>query len=261
MIIKKTTDSTTVSKVSALDLKSVKRQFGALVAVEDISMTLRPGERRAVLGSNGAGKTTLFNLITGDLALSSGSVQFFGQDVSTCSAQERVRRGMRRTYQISLLFGNLSVLENVYLACRGVVGGRYSLLLPKVNEAAMEQATNLVRQVNLEEVMHSKVSKLSHGQQRQLEISMALAGDPKLILLDEPAAGLSPVERGDLVLILDNLPKQIGYIIIEHDMDVALRSAGSVTMMHNGRVFKEGTPYEIENDNEVQALYLGGNHD
>lgn len=257
MIADQTTDSTNSSKVSALELKNVRCQFSALVAVDDISMTLRPGERRAILGSNGAGKTTLFNLITGDFALSSGSVQFFGQDVSVFSTQERVRSGLRRTYQISLLFGNLSVLDNVYLACRGVIGGRYSLLLPKINEVALEQAVHLLDQVKLEEVIHTNVSELSHGQQRQLEIAMALAGDPKLILLDEPAAGLSPVERGDLVSILDGLPKQVGYIIIEHDMDVALRVADSVTMMHNGRIFKEGTPSKIENDDEVQALYLG----
>jgi len=245
----------------ALELSGVRCQFGALVAVDDFNMTLGQGERRAILGSNGAGKTTLFNLITGDYPVSFGSIKFFGQEVSKLTPQERVRRGLRRTYQISLLFGNLSVLDNVYLACRGVVGGRFSLLKPKVDEPALDQAVELVEQLHLNDVIDANVSELSHGQQRQLEIALALAGDPKLILFDEPAAGLSPMERGDLVSILTQLPASIGFIIIEHDMDVALRVSESVTMMHSGRIFKEGSPSEIENDDEVQALYLGVNHD
>jgi len=243
--------------VNALELSNVRCQFGALVAVDDFSMKQRHGERRAILGSNGAGKTTLFNLITGDFPVSSGSIKFFGQEVKQLPAQERVRRGLRRTYQISLLFGHLSVLDNVYLACRGVVGGRFSLMLPKIDEPALQQAVELTDQLHLSDVIDVNVSDLSHGQQRQLEIALALAGHPKLILLDEPAAGLSPLERGDLVSILNNLPPSIGFIIIEHDMDVALRVSQSVIMMHNGRIFKEGTPTDIENDDEVQALYLG----
>jgi branched-chain amino acid transport system ATP-binding protein len=225
------TQSTTASRLSAsgahaLELEGVGRQFGALVALEGINLKVAAGERRAVLGSNGAGKTTLFNTISGDFPPTSGRITFFGEDITALPPHERIRRGLRRTYQISQLFGGLSVRDSVYLACRGDI----------------------------------LVSVLSHGQQRQLEIALALAGAPRFILFDEPAAGLSPAERGSLVEILNSLPSHIGYIIIEHDLDVALKVSTSVTMMHNGSIFKEGTPEEIENDPEVQAIYLGGGH-
>jgi branched-chain amino acid transport system ATP-binding protein len=244
----------------ALELDSVGRQFGALVALSNISMKVAAGERRAVLGSNGAGKTTLFNTITGDFPPTTGTIRFFGEDVTSFPAQERIRRGLRRTYQISQLFGSLSVLDNIFLACRGVSRGRYSLLRPARDDATRAQAERILHAVHLDDLRDRLVSVLSHGQQRQLEIAMALAGAPRFILFDEPAAGLSPTERRDLVEILKSLPGHIGYIIIEHDLDVALRVSTYVTMMHNGRIFKEGTPEEIENDAEVQAIYLGGSH-
>jgi branched-chain amino acid transport system ATP-binding protein len=249
-----------VGASAALELRGVTRLFGALAALTDITMTVRPGERRAVLGSNGAGKTTLFNCITGDFPPTSGTIRFFGEDVTEFPPYERIRRGLRRTYQISALFPGLTVIENVYLACRGVSRGRYSFLRPRANDALMNSAEHLVQAVHLTDVRGRKVSELSYGQQRQLEIALALAGAPRFILFDEPAAGLSPTERAELVEILTALPSHMGYIIIEHDMDVALRVVESVTMMHNGRIFKEGPPEEIENDPEVQELYLGGGH-
>lgn len=245
----------------ALELRDISKKFGALAALSDISMTVRPGERRAVLGSNGAGKTTLFNCITGDFPPTTGSIRFFGEDVTAFPAQERIRRGLRRTYQISLLFTGLSVRDNVYLACRGVSRGRFSLLRPRRGDALMQTTEELVETVNLQDAINTSVSELSYGQQRQLEIAMALSGAPRFILFDEPAAGLSPTERVELINILTGLPSHVGYIIIEHDMDVALRVSEQVTMMHNGRIFKEGKPAEIEDDPEVQALYLGGGDD
>lgn len=244
----------------ALELEAISRHFGALVALADINLTVRAGERRAVLGSNGAGKTTLFNAITGDFPPTTGRVRLFGEDVTDLPSYERVRRGLRRTYQISLLFDGLSVIDNVYLACRGISRGRYSLRRPRRDNPTWESAQSLVAAVHLDAVSETPVASLSHGQQRQLEIALALAGAPRLILFDEPAAGLSPAERTELIEILQSLPEHIGYIIIEHDMDVALRVSESVTMMHNGRIFKEGTPEEIENDPEVQELYLGHNN-
>jgi branched-chain amino acid transport system ATP-binding protein len=245
---------------NALELRGVTRMFGALAALVDITMTVEPGERRAVLGSNGAGKTTLFNCVTGDFLPTSGTVRLFGEDVTVFPPHERIRRGLRRTYQISLLFGGLTVLDNVYLAVRGVSRGRFSLLRPRRNEALMQSAVELIEAVHLGDIKQTKVSELAYGQQRQLEIALALAGAPRLILFDEPAAGLSPTERSELIEILTNLPRHIGYIIIEHDMDVALRVSERVSMMHNGRIFKEGRPDEIESDPEVQELYLGGGH-
>ena len=244
----------------ALELEAVSRHFGALVALADINLTVKAGERRAVLGSNGAGKTTLFNAITGDFPPTTGRVRLFGEDVTDLPSQERIRRGLRRTYQISLLFNGLSVIDNIYLACRGVSRGRFSLRRPGRSDTAMESAETLLLAVHLDDVKDRPVSELSYGQQRQLEIALALAGAPRLILRYEPAAGLSPTERTDLIEILQSLPEHMGFIIIEHDMDVALRVAESVTMMHNGRIFKEGTPDEIENDPEVQELYLGNAH-
>ncbi len=244
----------------ALELRGVGRRFGALAALSDIDLKIRTGERRAMLGSNGAGKTTLFNTITGDFPATTGTIRFFGEDVTQFPAQERVRRGLRRTYQISLLFGSLTVLDNIYLGCRGVSRRRFSLLRARRDDAVMAQAERILHIVKLDAVRSTKVGELSHGQQRQLEIGLALAGAPRLILFDEPAAGLSPSERRDLVAVLASLPSHIGYVIIEHDLDVALRVSERVTMMHNGRIFKEGSPSEIENDPEVQSIYLGGGH-
>ena len=245
---------------NALELRGVTRLFGALAALTDVTLTVRPGERRAVLGSNGAGKTTLFNCITGDVPATSGTIRFFGEDVTTFPTHERIRRGLRRTNQISALFHGLTVLDNVYLACRGVSRGRFSLLRPRRNDALMQAAENLVEAVHLSAVKDQRVAELSHGQQRQLEIALALSGAPRFLLFDEPAAGLSPAERSELIEILTSLPPHMGYIIIEHDMDVALRVVESVTMMHGGRIFKEGPPQDIESDPEVQELYLGGGH-
>ncbi len=246
---------------NALELRNVSKFFGALAAMEDISLSVRPGERRAVLGSNGAGKTTLFNCVTGDFLPTSGTIRFFGEDVSAFPAHERIRRGLRRTYQISLLFSGLTVIDNIYLACVGVSRERFSFLRARRDDALMASAEDLIRLVHLEDATHTPVAELSYGQQRQLEIAMALSGAPRFILFDEPAAGLSPTERRELIDILTGLPGHMGFIIIEHDMDVALRVAESVTMMHNGRIFKEGKPAEIEDDPEVQALYLGGGDD
>lgn len=243
----------------ALELEAISQHFGALVALADINLTVQVGERRAVLGSNGAGKTTLFNTITGDFSPTTGCVRLFGEDVTDLPIHDRIRRGLRRTYQISLLFHGLSVIDNIYLACCGVSRNRFSLRRPSVDDGSMQSAETLLSVVHLEEIRHTLVAELSYGQQRQLEIALVLAGAPRLILFDEPAAGLSPVERTELIEILQSLPDHIGYIIIEHDMDVALRVTQSVTMMHNGRIFKEGLSSEIEKDPEVQKLYLGHN--
>ncbi len=245
---------------AALELRGVGKSFGALAALAGVTMTVAPGERRAVLGSNGAGKTTLFNCITGDFPVTTGSIRLFGEDVTAFPPYERIRRGLRRTYQISLLFGGLSVADNVYIACRGVGRSRFSLRRPRPSEPEMQRTEELMQATGLWDDRDARVATLSYGRQRQLEIALALAGAPRLILFDEPAAGLSPTERRDLVAILGGLPEHIGFILIEHDMDVALRVAERVSMMHNGRVFKEGAPDEIENDPEVQALYLGEGH-
>ena len=240
----------------ALVLQGVTRAFGALRAIENISFSVAAGERRAVIGANGAGKTTLFNVITGDFPATAGRVLFFGDDVTLQPPFERIRAGLRRTYQSSLLFRELNVRDNLYLAVRGVTRRRFSFFRERHNL----QAESLLDRVRLRAVADQPVSALSHGQQRQLEIGMALAGAPRLILFDEPAAGLSPAERAELVALLRGLPAHIGFVLIEHDLDIALRVVDRVTVMHNGRLLKEGSPAEIENDPEVQAIYMGGKH-
>jgi branched-chain amino acid transport system ATP-binding protein len=244
----------------ALVLEGVTRAFGALKAIDDVSFTVAAGERRAVLGSNGAGKTTLFNCITGDFPATSGSIKFFGEDVTLLPPYERIRRGLRRTYQISLLFKELSVRDNLFLAVRGVNPGRLSFKRTAPGHTSQVSADDLLDRVRLSHVANTPVAMLSHGQQRQLEIGMALAGAPRFILFDEPAAGLSPLERRELVALLNALPRHMGYIIIEHDLDIALKVVDQVTIMHNGKVIKHGTPSEIENDEQVQAIYMGGKH-
>jgi branched-chain amino acid transport system ATP-binding protein len=242
----------------ALELEGVGRQFGALVALAGVNLKVGAGERRAVLGSNGAGKTTLFNVVTGDFPPTSGRIRFFGEDVTDFPVHERIRRGLRRTYQISQLFAGLTVIDSIFVACRGVSRRRLSLLRPRSADATRAQALIIARSAHLDDILDRPVAILSHGQQRQLELALALTGAPRFILFDEPAAGLSPAERRDLVAILNALPAHIGYIIIEHDLDVALRVSSYVTMMHDGRIFKEGAPEKIESDPEVQAIYLGG---
>jgi branched-chain amino acid transport system ATP-binding protein len=253
-------DGTPLATGNALELSGVSRRFGALRALDDVSLAVAAGERRAVIGANGAGKTTLFNVITGDFPATAGSVRFFGDDVTTMPPYERIRAGLRRTYQSSLLFRDLTVRDNLFLAVRGVTRGRMSLLRPRANSSTRHAADDLLQRVRLTAVAEEPVASLSHGQQRQLEIGMALAGAPRLILFDEPAAGLSPSERRELVALLKALPPHMGFVLIEHDLEIALNVVDRVTVLHNGCLLKEGAPDEIQNDAEVQAIYMGGRH-
>jgi branched-chain amino acid transport system ATP-binding protein len=244
----------------ALVLSSVTREFGALRAVDEVSLTVAAGQKYAILGSNGAGKTTLFNAITGDFPPTAGRILFFGEDITDLPPHERIRKGLRRTYQSSLLFRELTVRDNIFLAVRGVANGRFSMLRAGAGHASRRATEDLLQRARLGPIADELVANLAHGQQRQLEIGMALAGAPRLILFDEPAAGLSPAERRELVLLLRSLPAHMSYVLIEPDLDIALRVVEYVTVMHNGRVLKSGTPEQIENDAQVHAIYMGGRH-
>ena len=244
----------------ALVLQNVSRNFGALRAVDGVSLSVAAGQKYAVLGSNGAGKTTLFNAITGDFPPTEGRIVFFGEDITALPPFERIRKGLRRTYQSSLLFRELSVRDNLYLAVRGVANGRYSLRRSGAQHVSVQATQELLERCRLAHIADEVVANLAHGQQRQLEIGMALAGAPRLILFDEPAAGLSPAERRELVVLLRSLPAHMSFVLIEHDLDIALRVVEHVTVMHNGRVLKSGTPEQIENDAQVQAIYMGSKH-
>ncbi len=243
-----------------LRLRGVGRRFGGVVAVRDVDLEVSPGERRAILGPNGAGKTTLFNLISGEFPPSAGSVELFGSDVTALPPRKRARMGVSRTFQTSRLLLGLTVEENLYLAVLGVRSGHLRLVRTKADAEMHERARAAAELAGLTDRLGSVVSELSHGEQRQLEVGMATASDPKLMMLDEPAAGLSRAERVRLTEMLLELDPAITLILIEHDMDVALRVAQRVTMMHDGRVIVEGTPDQIRANQLVHELYLGTGH-
>ncbi len=249
-----------MSAVPAISLRNVSRRFGALQAVRDVTFDVMPGERRAVLGPNGAGKTTLFNTICGDFPPTEGSISFFGRAITTLKPHERTRLGIGRTYQTSLLFNGLSVLDNLFIAARGVRPGRFSFRVPHAGDEGLAKARAMADRMRLSHLAEARVDELSHGQRRQLEVGMAMIGDPKVLMLDEPAAGLSPGDRPELLKLLKELPRDLTLILIEHDMDIALPAADIVTVMKDGAVVVEATPDKIESDPTVQAIYLGGGH-
>ncbi len=250
-----------MSQSPAIELKNVGRRFGALQAVRDVTFDVARGERHAVLGPNGAGKTTLFNTICGDFPPTAGSIKLFGEEISHIPAHRRARRGIGRTYQQSLLFDGLSVRDNLFVAVRGVRPNRFSFLVPRRDDAFVAKARDVAERVRLSHVLDIAVGDLSHGQRRQLEVGMALASDPKLLMLDEPAAGLSPVERPELSKLLKDLPRDLTIVLIEHDMDVALPFADLVTVMKDGAVVVSNTPDRIQDDPVVHEIYLGhGGH-
>jgi branched-chain amino acid transport system ATP-binding protein len=241
-----------------LRLRGIGRRFGGLHAVRDVDLDVAHGERRAILGPNGAGKTTLFNVISGDVAPSSGSIEFLGEEVSLLPSRSRAKLGMGRTYQKSRSFLGLSVEDNLYLAVLGVRSGHFRpVAMPRRDRELRERSRELATIVGLGGREAVLVGSLSHGEQRQLEVAMARASNPRLMMLDEPASGLSRGERVALTELLLGLDRSITLIIIEHDMDVALRVADQVTMMHDGRVIVEGTPAEIRANQTVHDLYLG----
>jgi len=241
-----------------LRLRGVGRRFGGLRAVAGVDLEVRAGERRAILGPNGAGKTTLFNLISGEFAPTEGSIELFSRDVTRRPARLRARAGLSRTFQTSRLLPGLTVEDNLYLAVLGVRGGHLRpLRLPRSEHRLRARAREAARTVGLEQRLDAPVGALSHGEQRQLEVGMARAADPRLLMLDEPAAGLSRSEREKLTGLLLTLEPDVTLILIEHDMDVALRVARWVTMMHNGRIVAEGSPADIRANQMVHDLYIG----
>jgi branched-chain amino acid transport system ATP-binding protein len=245
---------------SALRVRGLTRRFGGVVAVSHVDLELAPGERRAVLGPNGAGKSTLFNLIAGADTPTEGTVELFGDDVTRLGARQRTRMGLSRTFQTSRLLTGLTVEDNLYLAAIGVTSGRFRLLRTGRDAAARERARGTADSVGMSDRLGTLAGDLSHGEQRQLEIGLALVAEPRILLLDEPAAGLSRAERQLLTALLLSLDRNVTLLLIEHDMDVALTVAERVTMMHDGAVIVEGTPAEIRADQRVHDLYLGRAH-
>jgi branched-chain amino acid transport system ATP-binding protein len=229
--------------------------------VRDVDLDVLPGERRAILGPNGAGKTTLFNVIAGDFPATSGTVEIFGRDVTSAPARRRSKLGLARTYQQSRLFAGLTVEDNVYLSIVGAESGRLRpVILPRRDRAIRQRAREAARKVAIDHKLQALVASLSHGEHRQVALALALASEPRVLMLDEPASGLSRGERTLLTELLLALDRDITLLLIEHDMDVALTVAERVTMMHDGRVIVEGTPDEIRGNQLVHELYLGSSH-
>ena len=248
----------TESVAPILRLRGIGRRFGGLQAVAGVDLSVAQGERRAILGPNGAGKTTLFNLISGEFPPTEGSIELFGRDVTREPARKRAASGLSRTFQTSKLLLGLSVEDNLYLAVLGVRGGHLRpVRLPGRDGEMRARAREVAAAIGLAHRLDTPVSELGHGERRQLEVGMAQAAKPKLMLLDEPAAGLSKDERQRLTEQLLALDKEVTLIIIEHDMDVALKVAQWVTMMNDGRVVVQGSPAEIRDNKLVHDLYIG----
>ena len=245
-----------------LETRGLHKNFGGLLVAADINFALAAGARHALIGPNGAGKTTFVNLITGALRPTAGRVLLGGGDITGLSQAERVKRGIARTFQITTLFQGLTVLENVYIPVSERLGAASTLWRPAGHRRdVIDEALRLLEMLGLGDVAHKPVHELPYGRQRLIEIAIALGLDPKVLLLDEPAAGVPAAESAILIDIIEGLPGEIAVLIIEHDMDVVFRFARRVTVLVQGRVLIEGTPDEIAADERVREVYLGERHD
>jgi branched-chain amino acid transport system ATP-binding protein len=244
--------------MNPLVVEQLAKRFGGLQALNGVTLSIEPGERRAIIGPNGAGKTTFFNLITGTLPPSSGRILLFDQDVTHMPTYHRARLGLARTFQITTLFPKLSVLDNVLLAVQALDPARF--VLHRSRDAyprLLARGQALLEQWGLTEQAGTLVRALSYGEQRQVELILAMAGSPKLLLLDEPTAGLSPAETATVSSIIKTLSRDMAILVIEHDMDVAFELADRITVLHQGRVLAEGVGEEIRRNPEVAEIYLG----
>ncbi len=245
-------------EVPALEVLRLNKRFGGLPATKEVSLTVMPGERRLIIGPNGAGKTTLFNLVTGDLTPDAGSVKLFGQELLKLPTQQRVHLGLARTYQILTLFPKETLVHNVVLALLGLDKMRWNPWIFLSGQRALyDAAREALTQVGLGGSADRTVAETSYGERRRLEMAMALAQKPKVLLLDEPLAGLSQEERGQVRALLANVPRDITIVMIEHDMDSALAFAERITLLHYGEVIVEGTRAEVVADPRTKEVYLG----
>jgi branched-chain amino acid transport system ATP-binding protein len=245
-------------KAALLEVRSLTRSFGAVTAVNSVNLTIAHRERRAIIGPNGAGKTTLFNLFSGELAPSSGAIIFKGREVEGWPPEARATFGMGRTFQRSNLFPSLTALESVMLAVQRQAGVANSWRIQNaVEQSLIEKSITVLKSVGLEKVGNEPVKNLSYGYQRQLEVALALATLPDLLLLDEPTAGLSPAETASMHALIESLDRSLTIIVIEHDMDIVFALADRITVLHEGQVFAEGSPAEVRADTRVRDIYFG----
>jgi branched-chain amino acid transport system ATP-binding protein len=244
--------------MSALVINGLSKAFGGLRVTRNVNLNVEPGERRLIIGPNGAGKTTLFNLITGELAPDAGSVRLFDRDITRMASRKRTHLGMARTYQIITLFGRDTILHNVTLALLGLSPLRWNPVTTlRRHDQLGVQARDALRRVGLDRIAERPLAETSYGERRRVEIAMALAQNPKVVLLDEPFAGLSIDERQDVRKLLMAIPRDVTIVMIEHDMDVALDLADRITLLHFGEVIVEGTRAEVVADPRTREVYLG----
>jgi branched-chain amino acid transport system ATP-binding protein len=246
--------------VHALVLKNVSKSFGGIDAVSKVDLAVVEGESRALIGPNGAGKTTLFNLVTGEIPLDEGRILLFGKDITREPVQKRIAWQLGRTYQVSNLFSQLTVQENLFLASWQIRREKSSVFATLFRswhkfENQRRHIAKIAQQVGLEGKLDMKVDELSHGEHRQLELGITLAHEPRILLLDEPMAGLSVAERGFMTDLIMRLKSKITVVIIEHDINVAFSIADQVSVLHHGAVIAEGSPEQIESNREVQQIY------
>ena len=244
--------------MTALEVDNLSHSFGGLTALADVRLAVAPGERRAIIGPNGAGKTTLFNIISGIFRPSTGRIRLFGQDVTRLPTHRRAQLGLARTFQISTLFPKLTVLDSVLLAVQGLDAARFTLHRRRAAYGhLLERAESLLADWGLADRARQVTRQLSYGEQRQVELVLALAGRPKVLLLDEPTAGLSPAETASVAAMIRRFSRDTTILLIEHDMDVALELVDRVAVLFQGRVLAEGSKDKIKSDREVAAIYLG----
>ena len=243
---------------AALEVRNLKKAFGGLPATNDVSLTVAPGERRLIIGPNGAGKTTLFNQIAGDLFSDSGSIKLFGEEVSRYKTHKRTQRGVARTYQIITLFPKDTLEHNIVLSLLGLSKKRWNSFVPLSKSPQLyEEARAVLATVGLEHLAKRSIGEVSYGEKRRVEIAMALAQKPRLLLLDEPLAGLSREERQTVSRLIAAIPRETTVVMIEHDMDVALDLADQITVLHYGKVIVEGPRAEVVADPHTKEVYLG----
>jgi len=244
--------------VTALKVDALCKSFGGLRVTADVKFAVEPGERRLIIGPNGAGKTTLFNLITGELAPDSGSILLFDRDITQMPSRRRAHLGMARTYQIITLFPRETIVRNVCLALLGLSPLRWNPLIAFDRQHRLfERARAALARVGLSHIADRPLSQTSYGEQRRVEIAVALSQNPKVLLLDEPFAGLSIDERRDVRKLLSAIPREVTLVMIEHDIDTALELADRITLLHFGEIIVEGTRAEVVADPRTKEIYLG----
>ena len=244
--------------MSALTIKKLCKSFGGLHVTTNIDLNVAPGERRLIIGPNGAGKTTLFNLITGELTPDSGAIELFGQDITHVPSRRRAHLGMARTYQIITLFARDTIIHNVTLALLGLSPSRWNPVIDLRRQGHfVEDAQKALERVGLGHIANRPLAQTSYGERRRVEIAMALTQNPKVLLLDEPFAGLSIDERRDVHQLLLAIPRDVTIVMIEHTMDVALEFAEHITLLHFGEVIVEGNRAEVVADPRTREVYLG----